>query len=90
MDVANLMLQLIQKIHPVTTMGDVLCLQWNARGFELPLTWIAINSIHIIWAPQIGGGISAQAIYAELMAYHHVLKNSHFKHEARIISSALY
>ena len=89
-DAANLMLPLIQKIHPTTITGDVMFLQWNAIGFELPLMWLAINSIHIIWAHQLGGGISAEGLYTELMANHCVLKNSLFKHEARIIATALY
>ena len=77
------MLSLIRKLHPNAIMFDVIYIQHDTKGLmDLPITWITINCIHIIWSNRLMGGITLNRLFADLMALHKIFKNTRYKAES--------
>ena len=87
----DFMLKLIRKLHPNAIMYEVLYIQCDTKGvLNLPITWLTVNCVHIIWSHRLDGGISPTRLFAKLLALHKIFKNTKYKSEALIIGEALY
>ena len=88
---ADFMLGLIRKIHQNAIMFDIIYLQCDTKGLmDLPITWITIKCIHLIWTNRLMGGITPNRLFDELMALYKIFKNTRFKAESLAVGKAQY
>ena len=62
---ADLMLQIIRNIHQNAIMFEVIFLQCDTGGlWDLPISWITFNCVHMIWNKRQSGGMSSVRMLA--------------------------